>query len=624
MAIKCLLSCKSMNQQLELVLSESFKDMSSVDFSKCSAVFEDGSYSIQFLSDQHLRNDIMSIEVCVNGETVGNIILNDLISTIDGRVQYKGGDSIKQLFLLHYDLIILSFILVFNDGSSKELYSDYLLCMSKNKEDVNNIQRMLQALIEFDDSQVGEWIFSNSERNVGNSLYLGKWNKYAYKSLSSYIQLLEQIIFCYKNNYTYFKMQGKHTIKKSSRLVPYNNVKTISRDSFNWIMQNTDQLSNIPVIKGVQFQGKNYLPYHIRTDASQKSWDVYENKVVISFLYTTILKSKQIYDEFDKDILNEERVIAKIHGIYPKEYCAPIITVKTLQISFCRLLVDKLNKAIETLQAIYKQYLELFDVSISKISTLPRKTSTFREIKPYIQIFEIIVRWFKYGEYSLEKEKLILQVKTLDKLFEYYCLLRLLKLLANNGFQKANMEKPVYKFNYKLADDYYDNEKDVANTYILSNNNGLMVTLYYQPVISSIGFENNLTLFRTTKPYHLRPNYYTPDFVLKFSSSDHNEEYIIFDAKFSSRTTIRDYSLQDVIRKYSCEFSTTSNSRAVKMVWILQGRVKNNENSIWYYHNSSLASLYHPFTTYGIVPINTTLDIEQQLWNEIKKSISLL
>ena len=120
-----------MNQQLELVLSESFKDMSSVDFSKCSAVFEDGSYSIQFLSDQHLRNDIMSIEVCVNGETVGNIILNDLISTIDGRVQYKGGDSIKQLFLLHYDLIILSFILVFNDGSSKELYSDYLLTIFK-------------------------------------------------------------------------------------------------------------------------------------------------------------------------------------------------------------------------------------------------------------------------------------------------------------------------------------------------------------------------------------------------------------------------------------------------------------------------------------------------------------
>ena len=100
-------------------------------------------------------------------------------------------------------------------------------------------------------------------------------------------------------------------------------MKKVSRDSFNWIMQNADQLANVPYSSGVQYQGKNYLPYHLKTDASQKSWDVYENRIVISFLHTVLLNAKQIFLEFDRDILNEERIISRIHGSFPKEYCAP-------------------------------------------------------------------------------------------------------------------------------------------------------------------------------------------------------------------------------------------------------------------------------------------------------------
>ena len=48
-----------------------------------------------------------------------------------------------------------------------------------------------------------------------------------------------------------------------------------------------------------------------------------------------------------------------------------------------------------------------FDVPPSALTSLPRKTSTFCEIRPYAQVFEIIIHWFQYGEYSLEKERLI-------------------------------------------------------------------------------------------------------------------------------------------------------------------------------------------------------------------------
>jgi hypothetical protein len=399
-------------------------------------------------------------------------------------------------------------------------------------------------------------------------------------------------------------------------------VKKVSRDSFNWIIQNTDQLAEISDRRGVQYQGKNYLPYHISTETSKKSWNVYENRVVISFLYTVLLNAKQIYTEFNRDVLSEERIIAKIHGSVPKEYRASIITIKSLQVSFCRILLRKLNQSIDALQDIYKKYVTLFDVPVSIVAAFPRKTSTFCEIKSYAKVFELIVHWFQYGEYSLEKERLILRVKTLDKLFEYYCLLRLLKLLADNGYQKDNVENPAFKYNYTLADSHYQNEKEIANTYMLRNND-VTVTLYYQPVISALSFENNLTLYRTTRSrYGL--DYYTPDFVLKFSLAGRHEEYVIFDAKFSSRATIKSYSLPEVIRKYSCEVGVAGDNRAPKMVWILQGRVDSSENAIWRYHNSPLASLHHPATSYGIVSINTVVEIGQRLWNEIKNNISFL
>ena len=619
MMVKCTLSCQNPSQRAEFNLSDCLMDMSSVDFSKCAAVFEDGSYEIYFVCDQYNRTEVKSVAVCVNGEQVGDIVLSANTAIVEGSTRYRDDIFAKQPFLLHYDLIAVSFILSFVDGSFKEYFTDFLLCVSKNQEDTTNIQNMLQELIAFDDSQVGEWIFSDGKRGASNSLYEGKWNKRAYKSLSSYIQLLEQVIACYKNNFAYFRMQGKHTIKQSSVLVPYEKVKKVSRDSFNWIMQNADQLADVPYSSGVQYQGKNYLPYHIKTDASQKSWDVYENRIIISFLHTVLLNAKQIFLEFDRDILNEERIISRIHGSFPKEYCAPIITIKSLQISFSRILLGKLNHSIDTLQNLYTQYETLFDVQTSMLTTLPRKTSTFCEIKPYAQVFKIIVHWFQYGEYSLEKERLILQVKTLDKLFEYYCLLQLLKLLADNGYHKADIQEPAFKYLYTSADGHYQNEHDVANTYVLSRNH-ITATLYYQPVISAFNFENGLTLYRTTS----KKGYYTPDFVLKFSFSEHDEEYIIFDAKFASRDTIKNFRLPEVIRKYSSELCVAANSRAPKMVWILQGRVNSNEKAIWRYHNSPLVSVCRPTTSFGIVSVNTTIEIRQRLWNEIKSNILLL
>ncbi|WP_407721361.1 hypothetical protein [Ruminococcus sp. JE7B6] len=186
----------------------------------------------------------------------------------------------------------------------------------------------------------------------------------------------------------------------------------------------------------------------------------------------------------------------------------------------------------------------------------------------------------------------------------------------------------------KERDDYtdeYKKAKEKYNQQIIDNNE---LKKQFEKTLESFTTEElsprfldrswviMLTLFRTTKNYN--KDYYTPDFVLKFYSDTHNEEYVVFDSKFSSRDNIKKYSLDEVILKYSREFASTAKVSYPKMVWILQGRVKSSENPIWKYHNSRLASRYLPATSYGIASVNTIVDIKQRLWNEIKRCISLL
>ena len=170
--------------------------------------------------------------------------------------------------------------------------------------------------------------------------------------------------------------------------------------------------------------------------------------------------------------------------------------------------------------------------------------------------------WFRYGDFSLEKDMLFLNVKTLDKIFEYYCLYRLLDMLVQNGF-KPQDRNASYSFEYVVDDRMVDNDPFVANTYHLVRGKQ-KVTVYYQPIISNYRFDNGLYAYRTTKITKRTAlnnnefNFYCPDFILKFNSGETlpgDDDYLIFDAKFSQGRNIIAHYIDNLIQKYGMETS---------------------------------------------------------------------
>jgi len=222
----------------------------------------------------------------------------------------------------------------------------------------------------------------------------------------------------------------------------------------------------------------------------------------------------------------------------------------------------------------------------------------------------------KEDEFDFNKGNVILRIKTIDKLFEYYCLHRLLQMFVMAGFDIEVENKSMKNFKYKKCYEPFVDE-NIANTFILVRDSQ-KVTLYFQPIIYSDVFENGIELFRTTD----FANTFCPDFLIKvYDNNKKTNYYAILDSKYSTRKTIKDYELKDMVLNYTSQLSGI-NPDSIKMMWLLQGRI--DETKTYYYHNSPLAKKYRPNLSIGICSINTKVSYISQLWKELQTCFDFL
>ena len=734
----------------------------------------------------------------------GNNILSAHLSQDD---RYTGPNN--QLFLMQYDTVTLSIVITLRDRSELTLYSNFLLCASQHQSDNRNISQILTELTAIEDDTILDLMFARrSKQESLNSNFFGGHR--AYQSLSSYVALLEQVHHCYRDNYNYFRTLARHMLVKADIVTSFDRVRMLTHQSQMWLTQNLQVLTEVlPEQAAVNYLGKNYLPLQLQSTTNVKSFDTYENRVVVGFLQLVLHNAEKIAQDY-KDFLHEH--LKSIKTLRSKlsakgdTYEAPIITLKFLQYQKCEQELTHLYELLTALNSIYRSYTQLFKLKDVLLRNLPRKAKAFQEIKPYAQVFHTINRWFHYGEFSLQKDMLFLQGKTLDKLFEYYCLYRILDMLLKAGFAPISGEAsytfayaqneplfaaPVTPAQYQVrqweprrpsalsaqgessepssslqgpsprssyirpyqrpnsqgvampntrvnpmsarftpgaehhqgpsvrtgfaqrfdprnnlrnhngyhnpaqattggtrrvggmsvrANYHYDDP--VANTYVLTRGKQ-KVTVYYQPVISTTAFYNQIFAFRTngdtSKGRYFEDNFYSPDFILKFSSGDSfqgDDDYVIIDAKFARSSNVIDYYIDDLIKKYSTntaiavlrrtqvvrdeddeesapqgtplagmpgyEFVATKTPR---MIMALHGRVasttsfkersfsdeatgdgapKNDKVRYWRYHNSPLSQLFQPTTNIGVLELGTNESSTKFLWSELVRTLPYL
>ena len=203
-------------------------------------------------------------------------------------------------------------------------------------------------------------------------------------------------------------------------------------------------------------------------------------------------------------------------------------------------------------------------------------------MKCYSGIYALILRWLKFGDFTLARENLALHSLRLDKLYEYFVLFRLLCWFNKVGFSEDDTEEtPIEQASFSLEAGYYSNEKQVATLYKLARDK-THIRLYYQPVIyGDAREENGITLHRlscrSATSSRRRDSYWTPDFMLVVNNGQEEPEWHIFDAKFSKASNLwgeypKEGPFTSMMSKYKTDICGSTPSDRVSSLWLFSGR----------------------------------------------------
>lgn len=141
------------------------KSLDSENISRTVSLIENGWYSFACLL-QRLEEDIIEAEVFLNGEVIA--VSSGIMDCEEGlKIAFQftaNNKEVSQPFLLIYDIAQLEVCVRTSEGDPISYSSAYLVCLSADKVDSENVRGMIKELIDFEDQTINEWMFHSASQ----------------------------------------------------------------------------------------------------------------------------------------------------------------------------------------------------------------------------------------------------------------------------------------------------------------------------------------------------------------------------------------------------------------------------------------------------------------------------
>lgn len=504
-------------------------------------VFENGYYSINFVI--YSAKEIVSGEFYIDEEEIGSLeLIEKSNDRYDFKVVYKGSNEKDRSypFLMMIDSVRLRVRLIYDDDTDDFYSSDKVLVTTKTNDDQKNVDDMIYYISG--EHGLSRQIDTSYEEDT---ITLGLYNN-----------LVSNII----------KTYNKH--------------KAMYERDFS---ANEQIISARRRILTSDFLGSNLT----RGPKVEK-----ERLEIMEFLNELTGASKKLYKKILDITKDMEKKYTSIKRSLPEGYSAPIVITYKLRIDRVYVELRRLVKNIEIMQNILLR-------NRFKSKGKFKLTSNMSDyINPVFWAY--MNRWVHARKVNLRYHEFYFNIDSLDKLYEYYCLARLLNCIKDMGYIKA--ETKDKQFYYPTVNNVFQNEDTLFNTFYRERD-GVKLSLYFQPLIYRDQSLNGIELLRTSggddnfTNFNKTGNYYSPDFILKFQGK--TTKYLILDAKYQSRNTILRGHMDQVISKYYNQIRKTDGKRD-QMVYVLQGRFDENKNDIWFYENLDDGLIEDFYSDFGI------------------------
>lgn len=479
-----------------------------------------------------------------------------------------------------FDLVCISISYENYHGKEEVYYADYLR-IATTKQTAKQVENMLQE-IETNLPNFLEICFSRNKKESGLI-------KNDIRSIWNTLKIIDEIINIYEENYGFFCNQKKSSVEQIAAIVDAKSMRQINQDSLIWLTSNPDNFVQTDKNNGISINEKKYTPLKIKTYVSQYSYDVYENKVVLGFLKSIINYVENQISGFNKEMIELENIPDRIIMQIPNTH---ELTGRCIYFYY-KGVIQRFQKRSNLLKRIYHRYEIALECTPQLIQNTPRLTNTFKQVYHYRLCYETMIKWFEAGNYSFSHLNYLFKLKTLSRIFEYYCLIKLQIAISQIGYVCVEYDRIIYD-----RDDYVEN---INNQYKFSGQ-GKEIALLYEPVIWVDKMNGNMNLYSTGFNFLKSKwnNRWMPDFVLKISV-ENKEYYYILDAKYSSAQNVKKRSIPELVLKYGAQIA--SKDKYFSDVIGVGALYPSDEGEIYYFKKNGVQSRKQSLPQYFSLPI---------------------
>ena len=503
-------------------------------------IYSDLSY-IFYLATEEL-NQIKNVNVYIN-----DILEPSTFNNSNGEIKFSSlGSSDKRIFQDCFGFVEISIVISYDDNIEKTLVTDFLQVVVRDTSFNDSVQSMVDFIYYRQDTLL---FHDNPQpRDLASLRDKGK------KIFESQIILAEEIANLYESSYGFFKANSRFRIEKNPIVDDVSKLQQIMPDTLRYMISHPEQLKPINSTTGIRVRKRNYQPQKTLVTQNKYSLDIYENRMILSFLRHMVTSVEDLYNKCQ---LLLEKIPKKEYYNSEYKYSSFIIfaeTRKTLsQFS------NQLNRLQKKYMQLYGAYQKIFDFKIEPFAGGPKPTAVFLGVPQYKKIFVGIYQWLNFGIYNLSDQKFMLSFAKISSLYEIYFLLKLIDYFKSRNY--LVWESKRFYYPVKKESNYINTSYN--NTFVLKNNDN-RITIYYQPVVFSSYKKgsNEIELYKNNsipadKTKTETAEYYNPDFIIKIENPEKNN-YVVIDAKFSSFDTVKKYYFGNLSFKYMFSFSPLS------------------------------------------------------------------
>lgn len=456
----------------------------------------------------------------------------------------------KRIFLQCFGVVRIKVVI-----SGKVYVSDSISVMVTNNNHNKNVIEMINYIYDKGEEYLYENYISLDE--IGESGNM---------TIESKFRFLDEVIEIYEQFFPYFQSSPKTKSVVGETIGKFHKLNNVSPKTIQYIASHPEELYEVNFNTGINYGKRHFQPENTLISSTSYSYDVYENRIITGFISTIISELENSKEDIRNNITNND---IHIVGDYfeSKKY------IYNFRKKSSDEYMKKINDYIEHFQILWFRYKRIFNTDDAYIDYLPQYTDTFRLVTPYNAVYQKIYEWFQYGGHSSAKSQLLLSFVSTSKIYEYYCLIKLIVTIREK-LKCTFIEEKTERFRYS-GTKYYSNTY-CNNTFFFQNSDGIDITLYFQPVIygnvtssrHDIGlYRNRSANFRNTN----KGNTYTPDYLIKITRDGHSK-YIIIDAKYSSVQTVENDRLMELVYKYLFSISPLDENDSIEGMLIFCGK----------------------------------------------------